>query len=119
MQTVTVRVEDRTLAELEHEADRRDQSRSERIRDALRSRHDHDRVRREYEQELADLQERVDELEAENGRLQNRVEKLVDDREERQELVAYAETERERQLAREEAGILTRTKWFLVGRSSA
>ena len=65
--------------------------------------------------------QRLDELERENQRLQTRVRKLIDAREEHTELVTYVEEERRLQQRREErrdAPVWTRAKWWLFGRST-
>jgi hypothetical protein len=47
MRTITLRVEPDTLESIDEEADERDQTRSEYIRELFRTRHDHERIRAE------------------------------------------------------------------------
>jgi outer membrane murein-binding lipoprotein Lpp len=61
---------------------------------------------------LDELEACVDELETEVERLRNEKRALIRDREERGELVRYVEAEEERR----QAGLLTRSKWWLFGR---
>jgi len=96
MAQVSVRLDDDLLEEIEDYAD--DEPRSEAIRELLRR-------GLEY-----------DELATENERLQRRVEALIDNRDEHTELVNYVEDERRYRREREQAGIITRAKWLLVGR---
>ena len=62
--------------------------------------------------------QRLDELERENQRLQTRVRKLIDAREEHTELVEYVEDERldrQRERERRRAPIWRRWKWYVFG----
>jgi len=64
---------------------------------------------------LDDAEERVAELEEEVDRLKREKRLILEEREEKRELARYAEDERTRQQQKDEAGIVTRAKWFLVG----
>ena len=130
MEQITVRVTESTLEELEAEADEHDVTRSEHIRQIIDDRNDPgadvERLREEaadYEAECGRLRDRVAELETDVDRLQNEKRLILEDREEKQELVAFAEAERDvverreqRERERESAGVVTRAKWWLVGR---
>lgn len=109
MDPLTIRLSEDTLETLD--AEREDGvSRSEYIRVIVASRHEHERIRDEYEAELQELRQDVERLEREK-RL------FIEDREEKQELVRYVEEERSAERRRREAGLLTRSKWFLFGQS--
>jgi hypothetical protein len=62
---------------------------------------------------LAELRAANEELEQENERLHRERRQLLEQREENQELVRYVEDER----TWRDQGLLTRTKWWLFGRS--
>lgn len=57
-------------------------------------------------------QERVEELEQEVERLRNEKRLILEDRDEKQELARYVEEEQ----TWRQAGIITRTKWWLYGK---
>lgn len=112
MEQITLRLSQETIDDVEDEAEEADVTRSEHLRDVIESRHEH-------AEDVERLQEEVDELRTEVERLRNEKRALVDDRQERQELVAFAEQERDlRQLEREKqaAPIWTRAKWWAFGR---
>jgi septal ring factor EnvC (AmiA/AmiB activator) len=112
MQKVSVSLEDRDVEMLEDVVDDDDQEASNRSA-ALR----------EVLEEYRELRERVDELEADLEAAEARSDDLRRQLREANrrdddvdELVRYVEHERERELAREEAPIWTRGKWWLLGR---
>jgi metal-responsive CopG/Arc/MetJ family transcriptional regulator len=109
MQQITLRVDEDVLDEIEQEAEEAGVSRSEHIREVLRTRNEHDEIRTEYE-------ERIESLETELDRAQRRTRQVLEQKEERDELIRYVEQERSLQEDRVRAGIVTRAKWFLVGR---
>ena len=101
MDSITLRLESDTIEALDTEAGEHGVSRSEYVRDILQSRHERDRLR------------------AANERLQQRVQTLIDQREEHSELVNYVQEERSLQQRREErrdAPLWTRAKWYVLGR---
>ena len=129
MKPITLRLPEPLLDELDTETDEND-SRSEYIRSLLRERGEdselvgelRDRVD-DLERERADLLEEIDELETKAERLEREKRLILEDREERQELVRFAESDRDlarrreqREREREQAGVVTRAKWWLVGR---
>jgi uncharacterized protein YlxW (UPF0749 family) len=67
---------------------------------------------RELIDEYQDLQKQYEDLQNERDRLENRVMTLIDDRQERQELVRYVDEEQRRR----EAGLVERAKWWIFGR---
>lgn len=88
---------------------------AEAIREALRhARAQDDRVD-DLEAETDRLQERVDELETELERVKNEKRLLLEDREEKKELVRYVEQERTVEQQWREAGLTTRMRWRLFG----
>ena len=104
MRPVTTRIPDDTHGILEEIADERGESVSAVVRDL---------VERGLE---------YDDLERENERLQTRVRKLIDAREEHTELVEYVEEERvdrqqerERREERRQANVVRRAWWWLAG----
>lgn len=115
MQNVTIRLPIRLLAELEREAEQQGVSRSEYIRTQLETRDEHERVQRErerlraeYEKEIAELHERIEYLE-------NRERVILEERQEKQELVRYVEDERTAAEQWRQAGLLTKAKWAVTG----
>jgi len=109
MDQITLRLRPETVEEVETEADERDLSRSEVLREAVESRNEH-------EAEVERLREEVDELRTEVERLRSEKRALIDDREERAELVEYVEQEKSLQEERLQASAVERAKWWLFGR---
>ena len=101
MEPVTTRIPSDTMEKLEELADETGDSKSEVAR------------------ELIEKGMEYDELQRENARLQTRIRKLIDQREEHQELVEYVEHEMElhqRREERREAPVWARAKWWVFGR---
>ena len=80
-------------------------------------------IRKEYEEELADLRatkdEKIDELKQEIDRLHRERRQLLEQREENQELVKFAEEQRSlvsEQRDRQNAPVWRRAKWWVFGR---
>jgi predicted nucleic acid-binding Zn-ribbon protein len=91
---------------------------AEAIRETLRHARDQaDRVD-DLEAETDRLQERVDELETELDRVKNEKRLLLEEREEKKELVRYAEDQRTRAERKDSAPIWTRAKWKVLGMPS-
>jgi vacuolar-type H+-ATPase subunit I/STV1 len=111
MKQITVRLKEETIEELENEADEAGVSRSEHIRDVIASRGEH-------EAEVERMREEVDDFRREVDRLRNEKRALIDDREERAELVEYVEREKSLQEERLEASAVERAKWWLFGRDA-
>jgi Arc/MetJ-type ribon-helix-helix transcriptional regulator len=68
---------------------------------------------------LIDDAHRVDDLEAENERLRRERRQLLEQREEHNDLVRYADEQRareRRQREKEEQPVWTRAKWWVLGR---
>lgn len=63
----------------------------------------------------ANLQKDVEELRNELDRVKEEKRLILEDREERQELVKYVKDERTAEQRMREAGLLTRTRWRLFG----
>ena len=109
MEQITLRLREETIEEVESEAEEAGVSRSERLREAVESRNEH-------EAEVERLREEVDDLRTEVERLRSEKRALIDDREERTELVEYVEQEKTLQQERLEASAVERAKWWLFGR---
>lgn len=109
MKQITVRLREETIEEVESEAEEADVSRSKVLRDAVESRDEH-------EEEVERLREEVEDLRTEVERLRSEKRALIDDREERTELVEYVEQEKTLQQERLEASAVERAKWWLFGR---
>lgn len=115
MEAITIRLEASTLESLDCEAAGHGRTRSEHIRESLQARNEHERIRAEYEGEIADLG-------AENGRLERKLAAVNGRYKQHTELVEYVEEERELQRAREQRRNVpawTRAKWWLFGRSES
>jgi predicted transcriptional regulator len=131
MPQISLRLNDDLLEALDTEADERDVPRSKHIRDTLESRKRQQELEHELEQtreELAtardqaadveELTEQIEELERENGRLHRERRQLLEQRNEHNELVRYAEQQRsvlERREERRNAPAWRRAKWWLFG----
>lgn len=109
MQQITVKLPDDTAKSLEDIAESQyDRNRSDAIRELL-------------EKGLA-ADDRITDLERENERLRNEKRALIQDREERTELVEYVEREREldqQRQQRRQAPAWRRAKWWLLGEPPA
>lgn len=100
MESVSTRLDNETYQYVRETADERDVSQAEVLRELIEKGVDYD------------------DLERENERLQNRVRKLIDTREEHTELVEYVEEERSLQERREErsqANVFRRAWWWIAG----
>lgn len=126
MDSITLRLQPDTIESLSGEADAHDVSRSEYVRNIIRSRHELERLRDEYErlqadheQEIEDLreeyEERIADLERENERVRNEKRLILEQREENTELVNTFERQQSLAERKAEAGLLTKTKWALFG----
>lgn len=90
-----------------------------------RLRKDHDRLQQEFERiesenerlqsELERLQGETEQLREENERLDREKRMILQQREEKQQLVEYVETERAIAERKEHAHLLKRAKWWLTG----
>jgi len=88
---------------------------AEAIREALRhARHQEEHIG-DLEAEQERLQDRIDELETELDRVKNEKQLLLEEREEKNELVKYVEQERTVEQRWREATLTTRLKWRVFG----
>jgi Ribbon-helix-helix protein, copG family len=126
MDPITIRLQNETFARIESEAEQRDLSKSEVIREWFTN---HDELQREHVQ----LQSECDELQAKCDRLRNEYEEqieelereterthrekrlVVEQPEEHTEFVNTVKEERSLAKRKANAGVLTRAKWWLVG----
>jgi hypothetical protein len=69
----------------------------------------------DLQQRESDLRNQVDELETELDRVRNEKRLLLEEREEKAELVKYVQQERTAEQRWREAGVGTRLKWRLFG----
>lgn len=100
MEVITTRIDEDTHRKLKAEADERDASMSEVARERIEKGMDYDEIKRERD------------------RLRGHMETLIEDREERTELVEYVERERRLDRQRErrrQAPAWRRAKWWLLG----
>lgn len=107
MDSITLRLQPSTKESLEGEAEERGVSRSEYIRNILRSRH-----------ELERLREQVADLERENDRLRQQLAATNRRVDQHQELVRYVQEERslaQEQSRRRKAPVWRRAKWWILG----
>nr|WP_222863747.1 CopG family transcriptional regulator [Natronococcus pandeyae] len=70
---------------------------------------------RHFISEYEALEEELEEARVEIERLRNEKRLVLEEREEKQELVRYVETERTLTEQKARAGIVTRAKWWLTG----
>lgn len=107
MQNVTLRMDEEFVETLDSEADDRDLSRSDYIRNILQSRHD-----------TSDLQREIDALQRKNNELRSQLQAANQRIDASNELVEYVEEQREMENSREErrhANVLRRGWWWLAG----
>lgn len=100
---ISIRFDDATLDQIEERAESEDVTRSQYVRDSIAAR-----------EELAECRR-------ENERLQRRVRALIEQRDEHDELVRFAEEERidrQRDRERRQANIVRRAWWYLAGTPS-
>jgi predicted phage gp36 major capsid-like protein len=115
MQNVSVRLEPDTIDTVEQEATEKGKSRAAYLREIIEDRHDSEAIRSEYEEILDEHEEDRERLQAENDRLERRVSTLIQQQDERDDLVNYvSEERRERERARG-AGAFQRFAWWLLG----
>ena len=110
MEQITLRLPADVLADVEEEAEEAGTSRSEYLRDVIESRNEH-------AEDAERIREEADELRIEVERLRREKRQILDQRKENQELVAWADKQRDLQEAKESAPIWTRTKWWVLGRN--
>ncbi|WP_254547486.1 ribbon-helix-helix domain-containing protein [Halomarina pelagica] len=108
MQQITVRLPERTLAEVDREAAKAGASRSEYIREVLASRDDSP----EHEQEVEGLRTEVDRLRRQLAAANSRIDAS-------NELVRAVEREQSLAERKAQAGLVTRAKWWLTGMPSS
>lgn len=112
-------------ASLEEEATEHGQTLSEYLRALIEQRHEETVDASEYQRvqdEYHRARDEYEQLQAECDRLERRVDTLTDAREERGELIAYVEDERELQRqerARRQANIVARAKGWVFGWSAS
>ena len=118
MKTITLRVEADTLESLDAEADERDRTRSEHVREILRTRNDAERLREEIDElraERDDAEARADDLRRQLAAANSRADDVDDLAEYVREEQSLRQQEAERRRRRREASILRRAKWWLTG----
>lgn len=115
MHPVTTRLPDVTHRNVRELAEERESSASEVVRQLVEKGIDYDDLE-------ADYQTRIEDLEQDIERLQNEKRLILEDREEKTELVKYVEEQREidryqarRQRLLDDSNILTRWKWKVTG----
>lgn len=107
MEQITARVPEEMAEQIEAEADDTEQSQSEVVRNRLRLGYEYGELETELERQRN-----------ENEGLRNQLATLTNHFQEHNELVKYVEDERTLEQQRRQAGILTRTKWWLTGMPS-
>jgi hypothetical protein len=115
MHPVTTRPSDVTHRNVQDIAEERENNASKVVRQLVEKGLDYDDLE-------ADYQTRIEDLEQDIERLQNEKHLILEDREEKTELVAYVERERDLQDRCEErrgAPMWTRAKWYVFGRDRA
>lgn len=122
MEAITLRLESDTLESIDEEATEHDLSRSEYIRNILRTRDESDQLRDKHERIRAEYERQVSELERERDRLERKLTATNSRNDDITELVEYVEEQRELERYRDrrermidQAGVLTRAKWWLTG----
>lgn len=111
MQNVTLRMDEEFVETLDSEADERGLSRSDYIRNILKSRDDTNELQRE-----------IDALQRKNGDLRSQLQAANQRIDASNEIVEYVEEQRELESSREErrhANVLRRGWWWLAGTPEA
>lgn len=122
MEAITLRLEADTLESIDEEGSEHDLSRSEYIRNILRTRHESDQLRDEHERIQAEYERQISELKHERDRLERKLTATNSRNDDVDELVEYVEEQRDLERYRErrerkidQAGLVTRAKWFVTG----
>lgn len=122
MRTITLRVEPDTLEALDTEADDHGRTRSEHVRQILRTRHEAERLR----EEIDELRDERDAAEARADDLRRQLQTANSRADDVDELAEYVREERglrqqeaERERRRREASIIRRAKWWITGEPPA
>lgn len=97
MESVSTRLDDETVSDIRETAEERDVSMAEVIRGLIEQGQDYER------------------LKAETERLRREKRLILEEREEKQELVKYAESERQLKKKKDHANLLKRAKWWFTG----
>ena len=85
------------------------------ITESARLQREYDAIQHAHEREVETLTEEIVELERKLERSQNAYQTLIEERQEKQELVRYVEDERTAQDKWRHAGLLTKAKWAVTG----
>lgn len=118
MVQISVRMDEDSVEELDSDAEDRDLSRAEFVRELIESRNDTSDLQDELDDCHSELQEsraRVNELRQELAAANRRIDDANDLIETSREMVQVQETERNLQARRAGAGIWTRFKWWMTG----
>jgi metal-responsive CopG/Arc/MetJ family transcriptional regulator len=107
MRQITIRLPEEEIESLDEEAEEADVSRSEYVRDVIRSRKEHEELRNE-----------VDELREEVERQKRERRQLLEQRDEHQELVAVVQEEKSIEERWRQADLMTRARWKIFGMPS-
>ena len=104
MKAITIRLEESTIESIDDEANEHGRSRSEHIREIIRTRNEHEELKAEHER----LQQQVDRLQREKRMILERDTETTD---------LVAEVRKDRTLAERKAraGLLKKAKWALFG----
>ena len=126
MGQISIRMSDDRIESLDRDAEDNGLTRAEFVRDLLESRNEPSETQAELEEcraTVGELRSQLDELQTEVERLHRERRQLLEQREENQELVKFAQEQRsvvrsreERERERESANALKRAWWWAVGR---
>lgn len=111
----TVALDDDLATHVDDQRPQDDASDAEAVRECIRRSQRLTECRTELEATRDELQETIDDLDRDVERLQNEKRLILEDREEKQELVRYVEEERTVEERWRRAGLATRLKWRLTG----
>lgn len=101
MKTVTVRLDEEEVEDLDEEAENQDISRSEYIRAILEARHD--------------TEQEIQQLKTDNERLQRKLTEVISLKEEHEDLIRHTEEQKSLEMKKHQASLVTRMKWLVFG----
>lgn len=113
MPRITVNISEDLFNKIEDHHEKEYENRSEKVRDLLKDGLNHEETVREFEEQIRDLEEQID-------RLENEKRKLIQKREENQELVKFVEEQKsviQQEKEIKNKPVWKRAKYWILGRN--
>lgn len=122
MDPITFKLESNTLERLDSEAEEKELSRSEYLRNIIKTRDKTEELRKEYEGKIEEYERKIEELQRKNEELRDKLAAANDRIDDTQEVVEYVEEEkkiqRQERSRKEEwrtAPLWRKAKWMVTG----